>query len=363
MRAAVARGLGQGFAVEDVDLAAPVGREVLVEVRASGLCHSDLHLVESDFGFPMPAVFGHEVAGVVTRTGPAAAAVRPGDHVVACLLQFCGHCEECAAGHSFACVTPGPTLRGTDQPARLTQGQAPITQAYGIGGFAERVLVHENQLAVVSKDIGFAQACVIGCATVTGAGAAINAAQVRVGDTVAVIGTGGVGLNVINGARLAGALQIIAIDVQDSKLAAAKRFGATHTVNAAEVDPVAAVRELTGRGVHHVFEVVGLPRTQQQAPDMARPGGCVWFVGLAEPGATLTVPSSLSMLRAHTSISGVHMGSTDLKRDIPMYVELYLQGRLNLDDLVTQEIGIGDIDLAYEQLKRGEVVRSVITTF
>jgi S-(hydroxymethyl)glutathione dehydrogenase/alcohol dehydrogenase len=168
---------------------------------------------------------------------------------------------------------------------------------------------------------------------------------------------------VINGARLAGALQIIAIDVQDSKLATAERFGATHTVNASEGDPVAAVRELTGRGAHHVFEVVGLPRTQQQAPEMARPGGGVWFVGLGEPGATLTLPSSLSMLRAHTTITGVHMGSTNLKRDIPMYVELYLQGRLNLDDLVTQEIGLGDIDRAYEQLKRGEVVRSVITSF
>ncbi len=363
MRASVVSELGNGFSVHEVTIDEARGREVLVDVRASGLCHSDLHLSETDYGYPLPAVFGHEVAGVIAATGPDVTSMRVGDHVVACLVQFCGGCLECLSGRTYSCSTPSPTLRSADQPARLTMGTGRLTQAHGIGGFAEQSLVHENQLAVVSPEIPFTSACIIGCGTVTGAGAAINAAGVRVGDTVAVVGTGGVGLNVIGGARLAGAQRIVAIDLDDAKLEVARRFGATDTVNAREVDPVEAVKDLTDGGVVHSFEVIGLEKTQQQAVSMARHGGNVHLVGLAGPGSVLSVPSSLEMLRAHTNISGIHMGSTNLKRDIPMFAEYYLQGRLNLDDLVSQEVALDEIDRAYDQLKAGTVIRSVVTSF
>jgi S-(hydroxymethyl)glutathione dehydrogenase/alcohol dehydrogenase len=363
VKASVVSGLGQGFSVREVAIDEPRGHEVLVDVKASGLCHSDLHLAETDYGYPMPAVFGHEVAGVVVAVGPEVTSIDVGEHVVACLVQFCGRCVECTSGRTYSCTTPAPTQRAAGETPRLSAESGALTQAHGIGGFAEQALVHENQLAVVSPEIPFAPACIIGCGTVTGAGAAINSAGVRVGDTVAVIGTGGVGLNVIGGARLAGAVRIIAIDVDEAKLRVAERFGATDVVNAAEVDPVEAVMDLTGRGVTHSFEVIGLPKTQRQAVSLARPGGGVHLVGLASPGATLELPSSLEMLRAHTSVTGVHMGSTDLKRDIPLYVDYYLQGRLNLDDLVTQEISLADISTAYEQLRDGKVIRSVVTSF
>jgi len=363
VKASVVDELGQGFTVQELSIDEPRGREVLVEVKASGLCHSDLSLAETDYGQPVPAVFGHEVAGVVAAVGPNVMSTRLGDHVVACLVKFCGWCLECSSGRTYACLTPDPTLRPAAEPARLTRAGVPLSQAHGIGGFAEQVLVHENQLAVVGPEIPFAPACIIGCATVTGAGAAINSAGVRVGDTVAVIGTGGVGLNVIAGARIAGAIRIIAIDVADAKLRVAQRFGATDVINASLVDPVEAVMDLTERGVTHSFEVIGLPHTQRQAVSLARPGGGVHLVGLASPGATLELGSSLEMLRAHTSLSGVHMGSTNLKRDIPMYVDYYLQGRLNLDDLISQEISLADIPEAYEQLRAGKVIRSVVTKF
>ena len=363
-KASVSLGHGQGFAEHTVTLAAPIGREVRVEVRASSLCHSDLHLVETDFGVPMPAVFGHEVAGVVTAVGLDVTTINLGDHVVACLVRFCGLCLDCVSGRSYACSNPQATLRKANEPARLTfQDGSPINQAHGIGGFAAEVLVHENQLAVVNRQIPFPQASLLGCGTVTGAGAAINSARVRVGDTVAVIGTGGVGLNTISGARLAGALRIIAIDIDDKKLEVARRFGATDTVNSRNVDAVAEVQRLLGGGVQHAFEVIGLEQTQKQAIDMVRSGGGAYFVGLAKPSAQISIGSSLEMLRAHSPITGVHMGSTNLKKDIPMYADLYVQGRLNLDDLISQEIGLGDVNAAYEQLKRGEVIRSVITSF
>lgn len=363
MKASVVDALGQGFTVQDISIDEPRGCEVLVEVKASGLCHSDLSLAETDYGQPVPAVFGHEVAGVVAGVGPNVTSTRVGDHVVACLVKFCGWCLECSSGRTYGCLTPNATLRSAAEPQRLTRAGVPLMQAHGIGGFAEQALIHEHQLAVVSPEIPFAPACIIGCATVTGAGAAINSAGVRVGDTVAVLGTGGVGLNVIAGARLAGAMRIIAIDISDAKLHVAQRFGATDVINASLVDPVEAVMDLTERGVTHSFEVIGSPHTQRQAVALARPGGGVHLVGLASPGATLEVGSSLEMLRAHTSLSGVHMGSTNLKRDIPMYVDYYLQGRLNLDDLVTQEISLTDIPDAYEQLRAGKVIRSVVTRF
>ncbi|MET0886210.1 MAG: zinc-binding dehydrogenase, partial [Mycetocola sp.] len=330
--------------------------------RASGLCHSDLHLVENDFGFVMPAVFGHEISGVALEVGPRVTSVAVGDHVVGCLIKFCGSCIQCTSGRTFGCSTPDATLRSPAEAPRIRLASGlPLTQIHGLGGFAEQALVHENQLAVVNNEIPFAQAALLGCAVATGAGAAINTAGVRVGDSVAVVGTGGVGLNAISGSRLAGAKTIIAVDNNETKLAIAHRFGATHIVNSARVDAVHAVREITNGGVDHAFEAVGLTSTLEQALGMRCRGGGAYFIGIAVAGTTVSVDASVAALSNRSSMQGVALGSTNLKRDLPLYADLYIDGRLNLDDLISQTISIEEIEIAYDALKNGEVVRSVVT--
>lgn len=361
MKASVSQGIGQGFEVMDIEIDKPIGREVLVDVRASGLCHSDLSLSEADYGLRFPAVFGHEVAGVVRETGPLVTGVSAGDHVVACLIAFCGQCVACLGGRTYECMNPGATQRSANEPSRLSVGGTAIAQGSGIGGFAEQILIHENQLAVINREIPFAHAAILGCGTVTGAGAVINTAQVRPGDTVAVFGTGGVGLNAINAARLSGASKIIAIDIIDAKLKRAIDFGATHIVNSKESDPVDAVRDITGNGVDFAFEIIGLPATQEQAIRVTRSGGTALMIGLGKPGARITLDTSISMLAEHKTIRGVSMGSTNLKRDIPLYADFCVDGRLLVGELVSEEISIDEIPSAYERLRRGETLRSVVT--
>lgn len=364
MRASVSEAVGSPFTTKDVEIAEPIGREVLIDVRASGLCHSDLHIVESGYGFPFPAVYGHEISGVVTALGPQVSTIAVGDHVVGCLIQFCGACTTCLSGRTYECPNPQATVRGPDQGSRLSaEDGTPIAQGWALGGFAEQALVHENQLAVVRDDIPFPQAAILGCAVATGAGSAINTAGVRVGDSVAVIGTGGVGLNVISGALLAGATRVIAIDIIDDKLDVATKFGATDVINSSAVDAVEEVRAITDGGVDHAFEVIGLPATQEQAIALRRVGGHAYLIGIAKPESTVVLDTSLTALITHASVEGVVMGSTNLKRDIPMYADLYMQGRLNLDDLISQEISVDEVDGAYEKLKSGEVIRSIITSF
>lgn len=365
MKASVTTGVGGGFKTMEVNLADPIGREVLIDIKASGLCASDLHLEQgAAASLQFPAVLGHEISGVVKAIGPDVTTIAVGDHVVASLIQFCGACEDCLSGRTYACANPGATLRKQDEPARITlEDGTDATQALGLGGFAEMSLVHENQLAVVNKEIPFPQAAVLGCAVSTGAGAAINTANVRVGDSVAVIGTGGVGLNAISGAYIAGATTIIAIDISDEKLEAAKKFGATHTINSTKVDAVAEVKALTGGGVDHAFEIIGLPATQKQAVEMRGMLGNAYLIGISRPGNELSIPADAGALFGQAGVRMVKMGSTNLKRDIPMYADMYVQGRLNLDDLISQEISIDEIEEGYEALKRGEVIRSMITSF
>lgn len=365
MKASVTTGVGNGFKTTNVRLADPIGREVLIDVKASGLCASDLHLEQgASAKLVFPAVLGHEISGVVAAVGPDVSTIQVGDHVVGSLIQFCGACDECLSGRTYACGNPGATLRKQGEPARITgEDGAEITQALGLGGFAERALVHENQVAVVNKEIPFPQAAVLGCGVSTGAGAAINTAGVRVGDTVAVIGTGGVGLNAISGAYIAGATTIIAIDINDDKLAVAKKFGATHVINSSELDAVDEVKRITGGGVDHAFEIIGFPATQKQAIDMRGSLGTAYFIGIARPGTTADLPVDAAALYGQAGVRMVKMGSTNLKRDIPMYADMYVQGRLNLDDLISQEISIDQIEEGYEALKRGDVIRSMVTSF
>jgi S-(hydroxymethyl)glutathione dehydrogenase/alcohol dehydrogenase len=363
MKAAVINATGEKFEIQDIEISSPVGREVLVQVKASGLCHSDLHLAMHNYGVPLPAVFGHELAGVVLEIGSDVREFAVGDHVVACLIQYCGHCESCLAGRTYQCKNPNETLRDPALGHRLTRGGQPVTPGFGTAAFAERALVHENQLAKVPEALPFPQACLLGCGTVTGAGAVINTAEVRPGDSVAVIGVGGVGLNAISAAKLAGATRIIAVDVQSSKLELARLFGATDMVDSSQGDPVAKVLELTGGGVDHAFEVVGLKETSEQAVRMTCVGGDAYLIGVHKPGSKIELAVTEELLGTQRRLRGVYMGSSNIKHDIPMYANLYLQGKLNLDDLVSREINLAEINEAYADLNGGKIARSVITSF
>ncbi|MER5556661.1 zinc-binding dehydrogenase [Streptomyces sp. NPDC002793] len=364
MKAAVVDALGTGFALRDVDIAEPTGHEVMVEVKAAGLCHTDLTVATHAFAdFPPPVVLGHEMAGVVAAVGPEASAFTVGDHVVGCLVQWCGDCPACLDGRVYRCDRPEATLRDPGREApRLSRAGSPVTQGMGLGAFAQRALVHENQLTAVPRRLPFAPAALLGCGVLTGAGSVLNGARVGAGETVAVIGAGGVGLNSVSAARIAGASRIVAVDVQDGKLRRARAFGATDVVNSATTDAVTAVRELTGGGVQHAFDVVGTAATTDQALRMTALGGAVYVVGLAGSGGDLKL-SLPRLLLQQKRIQGLIMGSGNPRRDIPRYADLYLRGHMNLDDLVSRQIALDGIDAGYAALRDPDVARVVITSF
>ncbi|MCQ9388154.1 Zn-dependent alcohol dehydrogenase [Brevibacterium sp. 50QC2O2] len=363
MKAAVLTEVGQKFQILDVEIADPIGHEVLVDVKASGLCHSDLHVADHGYGYSFPMVVGHEATGVVAAVGPDVEDFKVGDHVVGSLIAPCGNCRKCRAGQGYRCTRPTALLRGADEEPRLSIDGKPVNQMFGIGGFAEQVLAHENQLAKIPDAIPFPQAAVLGCGVLTGAGTVINTARVRPGETVAVVGLGGVGLNAINGARLAGASQIIGVDIQPAKEDVAKKFGATHFVNSGDADAVDQVKALTGGGADHVLEVVGAPVTQRLAVQLAGQGGGVYFIGMSSPDNELPVNTMAEFVLGQKSLVGVYMGSSEIKHDIPMYAQYYQDGRFNLDDLISQEVALSDINDVYEELKAGKLARSIITSF
>lgn len=362
MRAALVKQLGQGFVTEDVDIAEPTGREVLVDVGASGLCHTDLTWSRYDIAYPPPSVLGHEIAGTVSAVGPGVTDVAVGDHVVGCLLQSCGACRRCLSGRPYQCLRPEVTLRPTSEAPRLSQHGRPVAQGFGLGGFAAQSLVHESQLVTVPPELPFPQAALLGCAVVTGAGAVLNAADVQPGDAIVVIGVGGVGLNAVSGGIIAGATTIVAVDVADAKLDKARTFGATHTVNSTAVDPVEAVKDITEGGADAVFDFVGIPSVTAQALDMVALGGGLFLVGSIDPSSVLAV-GGIGLIGAQKRIQGTIMGSAIPKRDIPRYAALYAQGRLDLDDLVSQEIGIDEVDAGFDALRDSATTRVVITAF
>lgn len=362
MKAMVVNEFGGGFHLAEVQIADPIGREVLADVKASGLCHSDLSAMRFDLGIPAPSVLGHEMAGVVTAVGPEVSEFAVGDHVVGCLVQYCGKCEKCLVGEVGLCRNPEATLRGPDEEPRLSRDGESLTQGMGIGGFAEQALVHENQLVKLPNDMPWPQAALLGCGVATGAGAALNAADVQAGDSVAVIGAGGVGLNAVSGSVIAGATEIIVIDISDDKLETAKRFGATHVINSTTEDVVARVQEITGGGVDFAFDVVGLPATAQQGYDILAKGGALFLIGLGTPESELPV-TLVDAITTLKSVHGVYMGSTNPKRDLAMYADLYMQDRFNLDDLVSKEISLDQVNEGYEALKDSNLTRIVITSF
>ena len=357
MKAAVLREVGKPLAIEDVQVDKPGPHEVLIRTAAVGVCHSDLHYIEGLWSTALPTVLGHESAGTVEQVGSEVRYVKPGDHVITCLSVFCGHCEFCTTGRPYSCRNP-EVARDEDQPPRLSQAAGPMHQFYSLSSFAEQMLVHEHALVKVRPDMPLDRAALIGCAVTTGFGAVTNTAKVEVGATVAVSGCGGVGLSAINGAAIAGAGRIIAIDVLETKLATARRFGATDTVNAAQVDAVEAVKELTGGGVEYSFEALGRKQTCEQAFRMLARSGTATVIGMVPEGQMIEVHGA--DLIDDRRLQGSNMGSNHFRVDMPRYVEFYLAGKLKLDEMISRRVGLGDINEAFAEMKTGAVARSVV---
>lgn len=364
MKAAVLREVGKPLEIETVAIGKPGPREVLIRTKAAGVCHSDLHFVEGSYPHPLPAVLGHESAGIVEAVGDEVRTVKVGDHVITCLSAYCGHCEVCLTGHMSLCVSP-ETKRPKGAEPRLFKedlsGQrGPMAQFLNLSSFAEMMLVHEHACVAVRKDMPFDRAALIGCSVMTGVGAVIHTSKVAPGETVAVIGCGGVGLATINGAAIAGAGRIIAIDRVASKLELAMQFGATDVIDASAAgdDVVKLVQDLTGGGVHHSFEAIGLKATAEQSFRMLRRGGTANIIGMIPVGTKIELhgPDFLGEKR----IQGSFMGSNRFPVDMPRLVDFYLSGKLNLDALISRRIRLEDVNSAFDELKRGELARSVI---
>ena len=343
--------------IEEIDIAKPGPREVLVRTKAAGVCHSDLHFYNGTYPSRPPMVLGHESAGIVEQVGSDVTYVQPGDHVITCLSVFCGHCEYCLTGHMSLCQSP-ETRRGPEQEPRLSQSGNRLTQFADLGSFSELMLVHEHSIAKIREDMPLDRAALIGCGVTTGVGAVIHTAGVEPGSTVAVIGCGGVGLSCVNGAAIAGAGRIIAIDRIAAKLELAKTFGATDVVNASDSDPVQAVRDLTGGGVHYSFEAIGLKIAAEQAFRMLRAGGTATVIGMIPPGEMVSLhgPDFLQ----EKALQGSMMGSNRFRVDMPRFVDFYMQGSLHLDDMVSRRISIEDVSDALVSLETGEEARSVV---
>ena len=357
MKAAVLREVNQPLSIENVSVADPGPREVRVRTAAAGVCHSDLHFQNGSYPYPLPSVLGHESAGVVEAVGRDVHYVKPGDHVITCLSAFCGHCEYCLTGRMVLCNEP-ELSRAADEAPRLSADGEPIAQFLNLSSFAETMLVHEHAVAKVRPDMPLDRAALIGCGVTTGVGAVIHTAAIEPGSTVAVIGCGGVGLSCINGAEIAGAGRVIAIDTVTSKLELARKFGATDTVNAAETDAVEAVREMTGGGVHYSFEAIGLKATTEQAFKMIKAGGTATVIGMIPVGTMVEIHGP-EFLR-EKKLQGSSMGSNRFRVDMPRFVDFYLAGKLHLDDMISGRIGLGDVNDALQALETGEVARNVI---
>src|SRR6516225_4915368 len=361
MSAAVFRKVHEPLTIEQVQVDKPWGREVLVRTVATGVCHSDLHVVDGLGRFPLERLFvlGHEGAGVVEAVGPDVTTLRVGDHVVACLSGFCGTCPQCLSGHPNVC-TGNAVARAEDAAPRVSQSGRPFRTFAAIGSYAEHMLLHENSLVRIEPEIPLDRAALVGCGVLTGVGAALRSAGLQAGQTVAVFGCGGVGISIVQGARIGGARQIIAVDMFDSKLEMAKGVGATHTVNGAQDDPVKAVRAMTGgAGVDHAFEAVGNTTLVRQAIESLAIRGTATIVGVMPPDAKIEFP--WMAIRPECKVQTSRMGSNRFRTDIPLYLDFFRQGRLDLDAMVTKRGRLGDINEAFRAMKAGEVARTVLT--
>jgi len=356
MRAAVCREFGAHLSLEDVTLAEPDADQIEVTVRAVAICHSDIFFADGAWGGELPAVYGHEASGVVTKAGANVTGIVVGDHVCVTLIRSCGTCPACTRSHTSECD------QGWDKsqsPLSDSTGKR-IVRAMNCGSFAEKVVVDPSQCAVIPNDVPFDVASLISCGVITGVGAVINTANVKPGDKVAVIGAGGVGLNSIQGALIAGASKIIAIDLLSEKLDAAKEFGATDGIKASDTNVEEQVKALTdGRGVDYVFVTVGAPVAFQSAPALLAKGGAMVIVGMPPVGTVLDY-EPIDLADRSTRYLGSSMGQSNVARDIPWLIDLYKQGRLKLDELITKRWSFDQINEAMADTKKGLARRNVI---
>lgn len=353
--------VGDPLAIETLDLVEPGAGEVRVRIVASGICHSDLRVVCGEWKRNLPVVLGHEGAGVVDAVGPGVTGLVPGDHVVLSWTPFCGRCVNCVTGRPVLCQV-AETTRGTmsDRAWRLSRGGEPVFSGAGVGAFAEYTVVPETGAIKVRPDAPFEIGAIVGCAVMTGVGAVINTAGIRPGQSVAIIGGGGVGLSAVLGAKLVSAGKIIAVDVVKDKLTLAQELGATHAINARETDVVDEIRKITGgAGVDYALEAVGNARTIEVAYGSLAPGGTVVVVGQVSDKQMITI-DPMRMSDRELTITGSNYGSARPTIDIPMLLDLYASGALDLSPLVTATLGISDINDGLAELARGRGVRSVI---
>ncbi|HTV90215.1 MAG TPA: Zn-dependent alcohol dehydrogenase [Stellaceae bacterium] len=358
MKAAVFHAAHQPLTIEEVAVNKPGPREVLLRTAYAGLCHSDLHFIDGLYPIPTPVVLGHESSAIVEAVGDGVTYVKPGDHVITCLSVFCGTCPQCLTGHPNLCentevkMLPGVARRMTWKGGQL------MNQAFNLSSFGEQMLVHENSMVKIDDDIPLDRAALVGCGVMTGVGAVFNAARVEPGATVAVIGCGGIGLSAVNGAALAGAERIIAIDTVPSKLELAREMGATDTVNASNIDPVAHIRDMTKGGVHYSFEAIGTKATAEQSFQMLRPGGTATIIGMVPFGLKIEL-HGFDFLRDR-KIQGTSMGGNRFRVDMPRLLSLWKQGRLKLDHLISGKIELAQINDGFAALKSGAPVRQLI---
>jgi len=365
-KAAVLTGIDQPLEIrDDVEVERPHAGEVKVRMAASGVCHSDLSMQNGTIMSAPPVVLGHEGAGVIEEVGDGVGNLRPGDHVVISWVPQCGQCFFCRRDQGHLCeagnasMVTGGLLDGT---TRFTSRGEPLRQMAASGTFSEVTVIPAIGAVKIPQDFDLRLGALIGCGVLTGAGAALNTARIRKGDTVAVVGCGGVGLNVIQGARIAGAGEIIAVDMNETKLQMAKDFGATTSVNAGQADPVGQVMGMTDqRGADVSFEVIGLQQTIEQTINMARRGGQAILVGVPRMDVMVQLPAFLGIVLQEKTIKGCWYGSSNVQRDVPELIELYRKGDLKLDELISRTISLDQVNDAFDAMKTGEVARSVIT--
>jgi NDMA-dependent alcohol dehydrogenase len=362
-KAAIATAVGAPLEIVDVDVADPQAGEVRLQMGASGVCHSDLSVVNGTLPIALPAVLGHEGAGTITAVGEGVTGLSVGDNVVVSWVPQCGECYMCKHDQGELCeVGSLASMSGglLDMTSRVSRDGSPVSVMAASGTFAEEIVIPAIGAVKIDKDVPITAGALIGCGVLTGFGAAVNTASIRKGDTVAVVGCGGVGLNVIQGAKHAGAERIIAIDMVDGKLARAEKFGATTLVNA-KSDPVAQVMELSGgRGADVAFEVIGLGPTIEQTFQMTRRGGQAIIVGVPAFDVTMTITPAMDLLFQEKQIRGSWYGSSNVHRDVPMLAKLYQEGNLLLDELISAEIELSQVNEALDNMGSGEIARSVI---